>query len=204
MMFASNKCVSCGMCAKICPNHAIEMKSFFDKKRPFRTYHCENCMRCMAYCKKKAVEAGHSWILLLTFIMAVPAIAQIAAGWTASIGNLLGITNYWLLALLNALYYIPALLLSYWIFWMLIRIPVVNALFSLTTLTHYFKRFHDPETRVAKKSKTVPVRPSLPSGYWICNCSGICGAGIARHSPCRADLSWIFYPTCDRALAACH
>ena len=35
-----------------------------------------------------------------------------------------------------------------WIFWMLIRIPVVNTIFSVTTLTHYFKRFHEPETHI--------------------------------------------------------
>jgi ferredoxin len=148
IMFANNNCVSCGMCAKTCPNHAIEMKCFFGKNRPFWNYHCENCMRCMGYCKKKAVEAGHSWALLLTFIMAVPVVAHMTTGWTNAIGSFLGIKNYWLMLLVEALYYIPALFLSYWIFWMLIRIPAVNTLFSVTTLTHYFKRFHDPETRV--------------------------------------------------------
>lgn len=148
IMFANNNCVACGMCAKICPNHAIEMKRFFGKKRPFWTYHCENCMRCMGYCRKKAVEAGHSWAFLLTIIMAVPVVANITAGLTNTIGGFLGINNYWLMVLVEALYYIPALFLSYWIFWMLIRIPAVNTIFSITTLTHYFKRFHDPETRV--------------------------------------------------------
>ena len=154
IMFANNNCLSCGMCAKRCPNHAIEMKSFFGKKRPFWTYHCENCMRCMGYCRKKAVEAGHSWAFLLTFIiMAVPAFANITTGLTNAIGSFLGIKNYWLVLLVEALYYIPALFLSYWIFWMLIRIPAVNTLFSVTTLTHYFKRFHDPETRVKSLMK---------------------------------------------------
>jgi len=159
IMFSNNKCVSCGMCARICPNDAIEMKSFFGKKRPFWTYHCENCMRCMGYCKKQAVEAGHSWMLLLAVIMALPVFANLTTGMTHAVGNFLGIHNYWLLALLDALYYIPALFLSYWIFWLLIRIPVVNALFSLTTLSHYFKRFHDPETRakslMTKRKKTL-------------------------------------------------
>ena len=29
IMFANNRCVSCGRCARFCPNHAIEMKNFF-------------------------------------------------------------------------------------------------------------------------------------------------------------------------------
>ena len=159
MMFSNNNCVSCGMCAKICPNHAIDMKRLFGKKRPFWTYHCENCMRCMGYCPKKAVEAGHSWAFLQTLIMAAPVFANISAGLTNTMGRFLGIKNYWLMLMVEALYYIPALLISYWIFWMLIRIPAVNTVFSVTTLTHYFKRFHDPETRVkslikAKKKQT--------------------------------------------------
>lgn len=158
IMFANNNCVACGMCAKICPNHAIKMINFLGKKRPFWTYHCENCMRCMGYCRKKAVEAGHSWALLLTFIMAVPVFVNMTTDLTNAIGGYLGIKNYWLMLLVEALYYIPALFLSYWIFWMLIRIPVVNTIFSVTTLTHYFKRFHDPETRVKFLMKRQKIK----------------------------------------------
>ncbi|MCG8688797.1 MAG: 4Fe-4S dicluster domain-containing protein [Desulfobacterales bacterium] len=159
MMFASNKCTSCGMCAKICPNNAIEMKKFLGQKRPFWTYHCENCMRCLGYCKEKAVEAGHSWILLFTFILSVPVLASLAKSFTHVVGNFLGVQNYWLVSLIEALYYVPVLLLSYWLFWMLIRIPFANTIFSVTTLTHYFKRFHDPETKIGsliKKGKNNP------------------------------------------------
>ncbi len=148
IMFAGNRCVSCGMCANICPNRAIEMKTFFGKKRPFWTYHCENCMRCMGYCKKKAVEAGHSWAILLYFLMTIPVMANIISWLTISTGISFEIKNYWTMVLLESLYYLPALFLSYWIFWMLIRIPAVNTIFSVTTLTHYFKRFHEPETRL--------------------------------------------------------
>lgn len=148
IMFANNSCVSCGMCAKICPNHAIEMKKFLGKKRPFWTYHCENCMRCMGYCKKKAVEAGHSLAIMQYFFVSIPVIANTISWIATSTGLSFEIKNFWIMALLESLYYLPALFLSYWIFWMLIRIPVVNTIFSVTTLTHYFKRFHEPETRI--------------------------------------------------------
>lgn len=49
---------------------------------------------------------------------------------------------------IEAVYFLPALFLSYWIFWMLIRVPVINTLFSITTLTHYYRRFHEPDTRL--------------------------------------------------------
>jgi len=148
MMFSNNRCVSCGMCSKICPNKAIEMKRFLGKKRPFWTYHCENCMRCMGYCKKKAVEAGHSLAILQYLVLTTVVLAKVISWQTTSTGFLFENKNYWVMVMVESLYYVPALFISYWIFWMLIRIPMVNTFFSLTTLTHYFKRFHEPETRI--------------------------------------------------------
>ena len=118
----------------------------------------------MGYCRKKAVEAGHSWALLQTLIMAVPVIAHVTTGMTHAIGGVLGINNYWLMLLVEALYYIPALFLSYWIFWMLIRIPAINTIFSVTTLTHYFKRYHDPETKVGFLMKRRKPKEKNRSG----------------------------------------
>jgi Pyruvate/2-oxoacid:ferredoxin oxidoreductase delta subunit len=148
IMFANNSCVGCGRCARFCPNHAIEMKNFFSKTRPFWTYHCENCMRCMGYCKKKAVEAGHSWAIILYFFVTIPVMAKIISWFTIFTGFSLEMKNYWAMVLLDTLYFLPSVFLSYWLFWMLIRIPIVNTIFSVSTLTHYFKRYHEPETRL--------------------------------------------------------
>lgn len=148
IMFANNNCISCGSCTTFCSHHGIEMKSFFGKKRPFWTYHCENCMRCMGYCKQNAIEAGHSWAVLQYFFLTIPVMAKLFSWLTIRTGLSLEIKNYWLRALTDILYFLPALFLSYWLFWMLIRIPVVNSIFSLSTLTHYFKRYHEPQTRL--------------------------------------------------------
>jgi hypothetical protein len=40
------------------------------------------------------------------------------------------------------------LFISYWVFWNLIRIPLFNKIFTYTTLTHYYRRYHQPETRL--------------------------------------------------------
>lgn len=162
MMFANNRCITCGSCTTICSNNGIEMKSFFGKKRPFWTYHCENCMRCMGYCKQNAIEAGHSWIVLQYFILTIPVIARLLSWLAVSTGLSIEIKNYLLWYLADALYFLPALFLSYWLFWMLIRIPVINSIFSVSTLTHYFKRYHEPETRLkhlVKKKK--PIRNAV-------------------------------------------
>lgn len=148
IMFASNKCVSCGRCARFCSQHAIEMKKFFGKTRPFWTYRCENCMRCMGYCKKHAVEAGHSWAVLQYYLVTIPVMAKILSWLTVSTGVSFEIKNDWAMVLLESFYFLPAVFLSYWLFWMLIRVPVVNTIFSVSTLTHYFRRYHEPETRL--------------------------------------------------------
>jgi hypothetical protein len=44
--------------------------------------------------------------------------------------------------------FIAALILSYLVFWYLIKIPVANTFFTYTTLTHYYRRYHQPETKL--------------------------------------------------------
>ena len=155
VMFSNSRCVGCGMCAKFCPNSAILMKDTGAKKRPYWTYHCENCLRCMGYCKKKAVEAGHSWAVLLYFITSVPVISYVWAWLHETLNFFPVISGYWTIevvyifnSLLYVIYFLSAVFLSYWIFWYLIRFPVFNTFFSLTTPTHYYRRYHQPETRL--------------------------------------------------------
>jgi len=155
VMFSNNKCVGCGMCARFCPNNAILMKDIGTKKRPYWTYHCENCLRCMGYCRKRAVEAGHSWAVLLYFITSVPVISYAWAWLHGALNFYPVISGYWTAEIvyifkvaLYTAYFLSAVFLSYWIFWHLIQFPFFNKFFSLTTLTHYYRRYHQPQTRL--------------------------------------------------------
>ena len=148
LMFADNRCNGCGECARHCPNHGISMKQFDGKNRPFWTYHCEVCLRCMAFCKKEAIEAGHSWGVLLYYITSVPVIIIMISKVNLWSSMLSCIEGFWIKQLVEMIYIIPALIISYWIFWLLIRIPLVNTFFSYTTFTRYFRRYHEPKTRL--------------------------------------------------------
>ena len=148
VMFSNNRCMGCGLCAKFCPNQAIEMRSVGKKKHPFWTYHCEVCLRCMGYCKKRAVEAGHSWAILLYFLGSVPVISYFLARLHETY-NMIPTWGYSLPY--TTIYFIDiiaALILSYLVFWYLTKIPVVNTFFTYTTLTHYYRRYHQPETKL--------------------------------------------------------
>ena len=74
------------------------------------------------------------------------------------------IDSYWGEALLAMFYVVPALVFAYTIFWYLIGFPAFNSLFAYTTLTHYFRRYHQPETRLKdlapsrRKSSSVRMK----------------------------------------------
>ena len=52
--FATEKCISCGKCVKICPLHDIQL---IDGK-PAWGKNCTHCMACINYCPTAAIEYG--------------------------------------------------------------------------------------------------------------------------------------------------
>lgn len=147
LLFANNKCNSCGICADNCPVGAIKMKGS-KKPWPYWSYNCENCMRCISYCPQKAVEAGHSWGVVLYFITTVPVGAWLLAKLGTSITGTENIEAHWLTQLVQFIYIYPALFISYFVFHYLTRILAINALFTYTTLTHFYKRYREPGTKL--------------------------------------------------------
>ena len=161
VMFSNNRCVGCGLCARFCPNQAIEMRPVGKKKRPYWTYHCEVCLRCMGYCNKKAVEAGHSWAILLYFLGTAPVISYLLYRLHEMYYKIPKLGYFLPYIIIYFIDWIAALFLSYWVFWYLIRIPMVNTVFTYTTLTRYYRRYHQPETKLkhlAPKKKTAATK----------------------------------------------
>ncbi len=148
MMFASSDCVSCGLCAASCPVGAIVMKGD-ENPRPYWRYNCEDCLRCLNFCPHRAVEAGHSWAALLVLISSVSVSALVFDLLAVQWPPLAAIRSPLLLEVLNAVYYYPAVLIAYFLFFHALRFRPVNRFFTLTTLTHYFRRYREPQTRLA-------------------------------------------------------
>lgn len=145
MMFANNNCIGCGLCIKSCPNGAVVMKGK-ENLRPYWRYNCEDCLRCMNYCQQRAVEAGHSWAVILCFIGTFSLsmyLFRFVANYFPQIDY---IKNWWTLEIVNCIYLYPAYIIAYFIFFNLIRIKPINMLFTYTTFTHLFRRYHEPET----------------------------------------------------------
>ena len=53
--YATDECVNCGRCIKICPVQAIEMK---DEKPQWTKQKCSQCLACLHRCPKAAIEYG--------------------------------------------------------------------------------------------------------------------------------------------------
>ncbi len=147
MMFANSDCIGCGKCARACPNNAILMKGKNNPK-PYWKYNCEDCLRCMNYCEYRAVEAGHSWAVILYFIGTFSLSAYIFQFIAQYFPQIDYLKNFYTLEIVNAVYYYPAYFIAYLIFFEMIRWKPLNALFTWTTLTHFFKRYHEPETKL--------------------------------------------------------
>jgi Pyruvate/2-oxoacid:ferredoxin oxidoreductase delta subunit len=144
LFFANNDCNGCGLCAKNCSYRGIAMHGR-EKQRPYWTYKCESCMRCMAYCPEKAIEAGHSWAVILYYVSSTSASAYLLHLLVPYTGEI--IMHPWLALLLEYAYLLASMAGAYWLFSFLLRVPLINSLFTHTTFTHVFRRYHEADTK---------------------------------------------------------
>ena len=149
LFFANRRCDGCGLCAKHCAVRAITMRGN-DNRKPYWKYNCESCMRCAAVCPQNAIEAGHSWGIILYFITAVPVSAYLFSVLGIDSGSSATTASKLFGNVVNILYYYPAIFISYFGFSLLIRVPFLNSLFTRTTLTHipFWGRYREPGTKL--------------------------------------------------------
>jgi NAD-dependent dihydropyrimidine dehydrogenase PreA subunit len=146
LFFANNNCNGGGLCARNCSYGGVKMKGL-ENPRPYWTYKCESCMRCMAYCPEKAIEAGHSWAAILYFVSSTDAFINLLTLLTPYARGI--ITNPWLGRPLKYAYLLASMAAAYWLFSLLLRVPFINHIFTYTTFTHIFRRYHEPETKAS-------------------------------------------------------
>ncbi len=148
LFFASSRCDLCGLCVACCPHGGTVWRGSNERRRPYWTLKCESCMRCMSVCPRQAVQAGHSWALLLAATLSY-LLTVIAAGLKAALEPLPVTASDGLLQVLQYPFYLAILFLGYLIFWAGLRFRAVNAAFTFTTLTTCFRRYHEPEVTLS-------------------------------------------------------
>lgn len=122
-LFASFDCNDCGLCIQSCPVQAIARVD----GRPFWKITCESCMRCMNLCPRRSIQ---SWVTRMMLVI-WPLLALGTWIWPIDPG-------IWLLLLTPMLFGIYRLLHRAW------SLKAVNAVFTYTSLTRYWKRYLAP------------------------------------------------------------
>lgn len=143
LFFASSNCTGCGLCAKSCPVTAIRMVGS-NKPRPYWTFACESCMRCMGYCPNRAVEVSHSFAIVIYFIATLPVSFYLLDG----LRNYIPIARdvFLIKVLLDYCYSLVSIFVAYLILYWVIKIPLLNKLCTYTTFAHFYRRYHEPDT----------------------------------------------------------
>ncbi|NLC06695.1 MAG: 4Fe-4S binding protein [Syntrophomonadaceae bacterium] len=147
IFFASEKCNGCGLCVKYCPTRSLTLRGE-QNKRPFWSFACESCMRCMGFCPQRAIEASQPFAWLLGFLTSVPVSYYLLKWLTELVPGMYMVINYWPGAIINYAYFLLSVYLAYHLFNWLIRVPLINKLFTYSTLTHYYRRYHEPRTKL--------------------------------------------------------
>jgi Pyruvate/2-oxoacid:ferredoxin oxidoreductase delta subunit len=144
LFIADERCTSCGICATSCPFGAIRMLGR-PKARPFWTWHCESCMRCMNVCPEDAVQAwqpGMVGLFLLASAAGIPVGIVLALSGLVRIGmagTLVGEALSWAAVL-------GAWAACYALLWWLARYVPVAWLVGHSTFTRIYRRYHEPDT----------------------------------------------------------
>ena len=94
-------------------------------RTPFWTRRCEACIRCMAYCDFRAVQASHLWAVLLGFASTFLTASLVQRSLAAIAGVELPLSSLGLQVAVLILFYL-ACLAAYDVFWVMTRVPSQN------------------------------------------------------------------------------
>ena len=136
--FADERCTSCGACAAGCPHGAIRLLG--PGRRPYWTFACHNCMRCMSRCPEDAIQGAQGWLLFYAWLTGLPVAVAVVAwlgvptGWTSGVAR----------ALVGYGWIVAAVWVAYGLLWLGLGVPGLRRVLEWTTLTRGYRRYRGP------------------------------------------------------------
>jgi ferredoxin len=145
MFFADERCTSCGTCEKHCPQGAVHLRG--PARRPYWTYDCQNCMRCMSNCPTDAIQGGQAWLLFYVWLMSLPVAAVAAARVTGAFGVTGGLAGALVGLLSGYIWIVIVVWAAYGVLWMGLLVPGLRSLLARATFTRRYRRYRGPQSR---------------------------------------------------------
>ena len=149
-LYASNRCNGCGQCVKRCPSSAIRMISGKQQERPYWTFSCHSCMRCMNLCPQNAIEVNYALVSAMIWLSTLP-VGVLLLGWLEKLISRSPLAaSVQAQVLLQTVFLFGFLWGLYALFHLLLGLRWFNRLITMLTPTHYYKRYHEPDTDLKK------------------------------------------------------
>ncbi len=145
LFFADERCTSCGTCEKHCPQGAVHLRG--SARRPYWTYHCQNCMRCMSNCPTDAIQGGQAWLLLYVWLISLPVAAIAATKVTSAFGVTGGLTGAVVRLVSGYIWIVIAVWVTYGVLWAGLLVPGLRFLLARATFTRLYRRYRGPQNR---------------------------------------------------------
>jgi Pyruvate/2-oxoacid:ferredoxin oxidoreductase delta subunit len=141
--YANEHCDLCGICQKGCPVGAILKVD----NRPFWSYRCESCMRCMNTCPNRAIDTAHGFLAGALFLINLVVLVYF---WKmVSLVIMPPADEGWMVVPYTIIRWIltfASMVICYRLFHFLLRIPIVREVFFYTSLTRLkgWRRYKAP------------------------------------------------------------
>ena len=102
----------------------------------------------MNYCPSQAIETSHLLAVGFYYLASIPVgffVMKWLLGWLPFLQQ---INSGIITTLLQYGYMLLAFILTYYIFHHLMKIKFLNKIFTYSTLTHYYRRYHQPGVKL--------------------------------------------------------